>query len=651
MTYYLSRYFQKLMTFSMRSLKRKFIHVFFVIGYLISTQTSASSDTEGLRQLLQLTEYISVDYASAISNGKVIDQGEYQEMLDFSNIIAERSVREPGEQAMIKLSKSLLSAVQAKKTLVEIQMLTSELKNLLINNSPQLSLPTSLLSASRVKQLFQNNCASCHGVTGKGDGKLARQLSPQPTNFNERTRALDRSILGLYDVVTGGLDGTAMPSFKSLTAKQRWSLAFYTGSLAFVFDEKRQENNALELSLAELVQYSPNELYRAKTDLEKGFVEQLRSNPEELFSATKAPLTIARDQLKKALAAYKNNDVILAQQFAVSAYLDGFELVENNLDAYDSSLRKMIEFNLLGLRNEINNEEGSGDFAVSVSAILLQIEQAEFLLNDSVISDTALFSASFIILLREGLEALLVVLVLFTILVRSNKKEAIKYLHFGWIAALIAGGLTWLVAQKLVTISGASRETMEGVAALLAAIVLFYVGFWMHSKTQADQWQRYVQQNINKSLKSGALWGISGLAFIAVYREVFETVLFYQSLLTQTNPSQQFVLFSGFGAAAAMLVVVAWLMIKYSIKLPIARFFSITTYLLLALSFILAGKAITALQEAAIISITRFPIDFHFAWLGINSTWQGITTQAFILFFSSALFFKPWLKKTSRVDE
>lgn len=313
---------------------------------------------------------------------------------------------------MITLSKSLLCVVQAKKTLVEIQALTSELKNVLIKNSPQLSLPTSLLSVSRVKQLFQNNCASCHGVRGKGDGELARQLSPQLTNFNERTRALDRSILGLYNVVTGGLDGTAMPSFNNLTAKRRWSLAFYTGSLAFVFDEKRQENNALDLSLADLVQYSPNEFYRAKTDLKKGFVEQLRANPEELFSATKAPLTVACDQLKKALAAYKNSDVILSQQFAVSAYLDGFELVENNLDAYDSSLRKMIEFNLLGLRNEINNKESLGDVAVSISAVLLQIEQAEFLLNDSAISDTALFSASFIILLREGLEALLVVLVL-----------------------------------------------------------------------------------------------------------------------------------------------------------------------------------------------------------------------------------------------
>ncbi|TWX57794.1 c-type cytochrome [Colwellia hornerae] len=633
------------MTFSMRSFKRMFFHVFFVIGYLISTQTSASIHTEGLRQLLQLTEYISVDYTSAITDGKIVDQGEYQEMLDFSNIIAERAAREPSEQAMIRLSKSLLYAVQAKKTLVEIQGLTSELKNVLIKNSPQLLLPTSLVSPSTVKQLFKNNCASCHGITGKGDGELASQLSPQPTNFNERTRALDRSILGLYDVITGGLDDTAMPSFNNLTAKQRWSLALYTGSLAFVADEKQQKNNTLDLSLAELVQYSPNELYRAKTDLDKGVVEQLRANPEVLFSTTKAPLTIARDQLKKTLAAFKNNDVILAQQFAVSAYLDGFELVENNLDAYDSSLRKGIESNLLGLRNEIINNKGSANLDASVSAILRQIEQAEFLLNDSSISDSALFSASFIILLREGLEALLVVLALFTILVRSNKKEAVKYLHFGWVAALIAGGLTWLVAQKLVTISGASRETMEGVAALLAAIVLFYIGFWMHSKTQADQWQRYVQQNINKSLKAGTLWGISGLAFIAVYREVFETVLFYQSLLTQTNSSQQLVLFSGFGAALAMLVVVAWLMIKYSIKLPIGRFFSITTYLLLALSFILAGKAITALQEAALISITRFPIDFHLAWLGINSTWQGIAMQAFILFCSSMLFFKPWLKQ------
>jgi high-affinity iron transporter len=200
------------------------------------------------------------------------------------------------------------------------------------------------------------------------------------------------------------------------------------------------------------------------------------------------------------------------------------------------------------------------------------------------------------------------------------------------------------VAQYLVTISGASREIMEGVAAMLAAVVLFYVGFWMHSKTQADHWQEYIQQNIAKSLNTGTLWGISGLAFIAVYREVFETVLFYQSLLTQTAPTQQFALVGGFVFAVFVLMLIAWLMIKYSVKLPISRFFSTTTYLLLALSFVLAGKAISALQEAAVIGISPFPINFQIEWLGINSTWQGVAMQFLILLLSSLLVGKRWLE-------
>lgn len=645
------------MSISIFFLQRKLLSLFFVVGCLISTPIFASTHTEGLRQLLQLTEYIGVDYSSAIADGKIIDQGEYQEMLNFSTIIVEKSVTQLSDEQQIKtLAQSLFYAVQEKQTVVKIQTLTAELKNVLITISPQLSLPTSLITPVKVKQLFQSNCGSCHGMTGQGDGELASQLNPKPTNFTDKARALDRSVLGLYDVVTGGLDGTAMPSFKHLTADQRWSLAFYTGSLAFISDQKQHNyadaevNAKVDFSPADFIQFTPNELYSAKTNIENGAIEHLRANPQVLFSQSKSPLTIARTQLKKALVAYQKNDFILAQQLAVSAYLDGFELIENSLDAYDSSLRKAIESNLLGLRQKINDKKYSGDVKVSFTAIIVQLEQAESLMTESSMSNTTLFSASFIILLREGLEALLVVIALFTILMRSDKKEAVKYVHFGWIAALFAGVATWLIAQNLVTISGASRETMEGVAALFAAIVLFYVGFWMHNKSQADQWQRYVQQNINKSLKAGTLWGISGLAFIAVYREVFETVLFYQSLLTQTASSQQHVLFSGFGAAVAILVIIAWLMIKYSIRLPIGRFFSITTYLLLTLSFILAGKAIAALQEAAIISITPFPIDFQISWLGINSTWQGIALQVSILLLSSSLFFKPWLETKLRIN-
>ena len=130
------------------------------------------------------------------------------------------------------------------------------------------------------------------------------------------------------------------------------------------------------------------------------------------------------------------------------------------------------------------------------------------------------------------------------------------------------------------------------------------------------------------------------LSFIAVYREVFETVLFYQSLVTQASTTQYSFVISGFLFGVAVLSILAWGMFRYSVKLPIARFFSTTTYLLLVLSFILMGKAISALQEAAIIGITPLPINVEVTWFGIGSTWQGITAQVTILILFSLYMYR-----------
>ncbi|WP_253948860.1 FTR1 family protein [Pseudoalteromonas sp. TB64] len=153
----------------------------------------------------------------------------------------------------------------------------------------------------------------------------------------------------------------------------------------------------------------------------------------------------------------------------------------------------------------------------------------------------------------------------------------------------------------------------------------------MHSKTSAKQWQAYIQNNINKRLESGTLWGLAGLSFIAVYREVFETVLFYQSLLTQSTTEQYSSIAMGFAIGVAILAVITWVLVKYSIKLPVAKFFAITTYLLFLLSFVLMGKAVTALQEADIVGITTLPINIDLVWLGIKSTWQGVTAQLIVI--------------------
>lgn len=121
------------------------------------------------------------------------------------------------------------------------------------------------------------------------------------------------------------------------------------------------------------------------------------------------------------------------------------------------------------------------------------------------------------------------------------------------------GGITWLVSTTLIEIGGASREMTEGIAAITAALVLFYVGFWLHNKTSARQWQHFIESSIKKALSKGTLWGLAGLSFIAVYREVFETVLFYQALWIQTDGAGQDMIFYGLLTGSAVLLVLAWL--------------------------------------------------------------------------------------------
>ena len=169
----------------------------------------------------------------------------------------------------------------------------------------------------------------------------------------------------------------------------------------------------------------------------------------------------------------------------------------------------------------------------------------------------------------------------------------------------------------------------------------------MHDKTHAEQWQAYIQQHINTKLKSGTLWGLTALAFIAVYREVFETILFYQSLLTQSVDAQFSYVAGGFFLGTIILFVLAWVLIKYSIKLPIARFFATTTYLLLALSFVLMGKAVSALQEAAFIDISPLPVSFSIEWIGVNSTWQGVLSQALILLAFAVVILRSKVRRNS----
>ncbi|HEU4549740.1 MAG TPA: FTR1 family protein, partial [Rhizomicrobium sp.] len=154
---------------------------------------------------------------------------------------------------------------------------------------------------------------------------------------------------------------------------------------------------------------------------------------------------------------------------------------------------------------------------------------------------------------------------------------------------------------------------------------LLTVGIWMHGKAQAGEWQRYIREKMAKALSGRSAWLLFGLAFVVVYREVFETILFYAALAAQNNGGA---MLAGALTACVALGAIAWLMLRYSRTLPIAKFFTYSSWLMALLAVVLVGKGIAALQEAGIVNITPLRLGPRLELLGLFPTMQTIAAQA-----------------------
>ena len=258
----------------------------------------------------------------------------------------------------------------------------------------------------------------------------------------------------------------------------------------------------------------------------------------------------------------------------------------------------------------------------------LLLDRAEAALAPESGTDISTFLGALTILLREGLEALLVVIAMIAFLRKAERTEALPFVHGGWVGALLAGAATWAVATYAIGISGASRELTEGFGSLLAAVILLSVGIWMHGKSQAEEWRRYIREKMQGALSKGSAWFLFGLAFIVVYREVFETILFYAALSTPENGTT---VIAGAAVGILLLAAIAWAMLRYSRTLPIGEFFKYSAILIAVLTVVLAGKGIGALQEAGVIPITPLAGVPRVTVLGLFPTVESIAAQALAL--------------------
>jgi high-affinity iron transporter len=206
----------------------------------------------------------------------------------------------------------------------------------------------------------------------------------------------------------------------------------------------------------------------------------------------------------------------------------------------------------------------------------------------------------------------------------------IRYIRFGWILALFCGVLTWLAAQTVLTFSGRHRESMEGFISIFAAVALFYVGYWLHTRSEAKRWQAFIQDRVQNVLSSQRILGLVGISFFVVYREAFEVVLFYQALWLQNESNQQAIV-GGFLSGVVVLLAATFAIFKIGLRIPLKYFFGITGTLLYIMAFIFAGTGINQLQAAGWVPAT--PLEFPPAvpLLGIYPTMETLVAQAVVL--------------------
>ncbi len=614
----------------------------FLAALLLAPPALAQESADALAQgIVHLLDYVGVDYAGAVEGGKVKSADEYKEMTEFTAQALERIRALPANPAKPALEADavkLAAFVASKAAADAVAESAAGLRWALIRAYGLRVAPRSTPDPARGAALFATNCAACHGAQGRGDGPAAKGLDPVPANFHDAARMAERSAYGLYNAITLGVPGTSMAAFAKLGEEERWALALYTANLGAkpenVLEGEAAWRGAQVVAafpdLASVTAYSENEIRRRSGEQAALALAYLRAHPEALAAGRPGPIAFARAKLAESLTLYRDGNRSAARDAAISAYLEGFELVENSLDNVDKPLRLEIEREMLALRAAIADGVPTPAFESRVANAEALLASAQVRLDSGELSPAAAFTTSLVILLREGLEAILLLAAIIAFVTRTGRRDALPYVHAGWIAALLAGAATWLAANSLIDISGANRELTEGVTALVAAAMLLYVGYWLHGKSQALAWANFIRDSVGHALERKTLWAMAGVSFLAVYRELFELVLFYEALWVQAGAEGRTAVLGGIAAAAALLAAGGWGMFKYSLRLPLGPFFSVMSLLIALLAIVFAGQGVAALQEAGVVGAN--PVgSFAAPMLGVHPTLETLGAQVFVV--------------------
>ncbi|HJT47094.1 MAG TPA: FTR1 family protein [Nitrososphaeraceae archaeon] len=320
-----------------------------------------------------------------------------------------------------------------------------------------------------------------------------------------------------------------------------------------------------------------------------------------------------------------------------SAYLDSYENIEVPLRPINPDFTLDMEIKFAELRNLIQAKASFENVQEKTFEIRQGLDESERLVSGTgVIAPSIAFSTSFSIIFREGLESALIVGAILTYLEASRNEQFKKHVYYGIAIAVLATAVTWFIAQYIIEISGINRELIEAIAGISAVVVLFWVSFWVLNKVETKKWIEFVKAKVWKATTTGSVMVFVMLSFFTIYREGFETVLFYQAMLSFAKYMEMYVI-AGLTLGIAIIVGLVFLIRRLGKKLPLRVLFGLTMGIGAYMSIAFMGNTIRSFQEAGYIPITDMigmvpRLDINMANMtGIHPTLETIIAQIVLL--------------------
>ena len=671
-----------------------------LLGALAGMQQAVAQEHPA-RRVANIVSVAVQEYGKAVdAQGRLISAQEYQEANDFLADARKAAERLSGDNAAAarSLLDSVAAAVMAKRPPATLDSLEQRFAAIL-GSEAKLELPSQPLDLALGKAIYQQSCASCHGVSGLGDGPAGAKMNPAPPAIGSVAHMRGISPALMYRITSVGIAGTPMAGFGgSLTSTQRWNVVAYVNSLRANHAQQLEGEGLYTQRCASchgVVGGSDGTLARSLTKLppEIGTIAyQVERSDDQLAmvvrdgiagSAMPASKDLSETQLASVVAYIRllpmkerNNGLlaagadstsytaaarnVLAQleqslnaaksgrpgdagDKAFDAYI-AFEPIEAPARAKNPGLvvsmeRQFAEFKAAVRSNDIRHAEQLRD---AIEASLPEV----LALTAPSGSGTEAFWQSFLIILREGFEAILVIGAIVAFLIKTGHRDRLRSIWLGVAYALAASAATTVVLKTMLAAMPASREIIEGTTLLLAVAVLFSVSYWLISKVEAAKWQQFIKEKVSSALDHGGGRALTLVAFLAVYREGAETALFYQALFNE-GPNVALPLSLGIVAGFIALAIIFTLFYRFGVKIPLRPFFSVTSVLLYYMAFVFTGKGVRELQEGNALPLTTIRGFPHIDWLGIYPSWQGVLAQlALLLLFTFAVLKTFWPKRS-----